>query len=74
MGWFDMIRRLERKVVNGRYLSFLQCLEKKMAEAGGYDLNDPFIDDGNLNNEETYINVLSAWFMERRYLNRLLSK
>ena len=45
-----------------------------MAEAGGYDLNDPFIDDGNLNNQETYINVLIARFLECRYLNLLLSK
>lgn len=28
-----------------------------MAEDGGYDLNDPFIDDGNLNNQNTCISV-----------------
>lgn len=32
-------------------------LEKRMAQSGGYDLNDPFIDDGNLINQPTCTTV-----------------
>ena len=61
MGWFDMLRRLEKKVVNGCCCSLFLGVEKRMAQSGGYDLSDPFIDDGNLANQTTVASVrLSA--------------
>lgn len=35
------------------------CLmvEKRMAENGGYDLSDPFIDDGELANQRTALSI-----------------
>lgn len=30
-----------------------------MAQSGGYDLSDPFIDDGNLANQTTVVSVSS---------------
>lgn len=33
-----------------------------MAQSGGYDLSDPFIDDGNLVSQTTAVNVsLHSW-------------
>lgn len=59
MGWFDMLRRLEKKVVNGRWFPLFLRVEKRMAQSGGYDLSDPFIDDGNLANQTTVVSVSS---------------
>ena len=40
---------------------FLQTVcpmvEKRMAENGGYDLSDPFIDDGELANQRTALSI-----------------
>lgn len=52
-----MIRRLEKKVING-FVSILSfSVEKRMAENGGYDLSDPFIDDGDLAKQSTALNI-----------------
>lgn len=52
-----MIRRLEKKVTNGIHHHQLIIIEKRMAQSGGYDLSDPFIDDGNLVSQSTAVNV-----------------
>lgn len=57
MGWFDMIRRLEKKVINGVRSLLSWWVEKRMAQSGGYDLSDPFIDDGNLVAQHTTLSI-----------------
>ncbi len=74
MGWFDMLRRLEKKVVNGTIPSFLSSAEKQMAQSGGYDLSDPFIDDENLTAQTTVVSVASSPLPPRRSPHRPPSK
>lgn len=73
MGWFDMIRRLEKKVTNGNGSYIFYNLEKRMAQSGGYDLSDPFIDDGNLTSQTTSITVCAFQTLHFRFLNLHLS-
>ena len=44
-----------------------------MAQSGGYDLSDPFIDDGNLTSQATSITVYSILNSYFRFLNPHLS-
>ena len=74
MGWFDMLRRLEKKVVNGTNPLSFSSPEKQMAQSGGYDLSDPFIDDENLTSQTTVISVSSTPILSCRFPNHLPSK